>query len=1089
MPHNASDPRTDKAIDSATGSTARTALILARMTPGPPEEPATGLIEGILQRGEGPAVPIGDASELLTFLIADVRGYTRFTQERGDEAAAALTARFAVIVRELVPRFGGTVFELRGDEALCVFGSPRQSLRLAVALQQRFVEETVADVSLPLTVGVGIDVGEAVRGADGYRGGALNLAARLCAYAGAGQVLASSEVSHLARTIDGVRYVVLDRHAFKGLDEPVRPVRVLPEGEDPARRLSAALAAAAPARRSRRRPWLIAAGVGGLAAVVAVGLVVALTHDSGTHALSALSENSVGVLDPHSGKLVAQVGVGAGPSAVAAGYGSIWTANTDDNTVSQVDRSTHEVLHTIDVGVAPSAIAVGANAVWVVNTTSASVSRIDPASNRATTIPVGNAPRGVVVSRGSVWVTNSGNGNVSRIDPNSNQVVQTIPVGDGPSGIAAGRDIWVADSISNAVTRIDGITHEAGQSIPVGTDPKGIAVVGDSIWITNNLGESVTRIRTSGTADPQNTTVDGLPAQVAAVDGHLWVVMQAAGRVAELDPGSARVVRTVPIGPLPGGLTEAGGKLWVTSTIDPARHRGGTLRVVGVDPASVDPFYLQNLAEWTLANQSYDGLVTYARATGADSTAIVPDLATTIPAPTNGGRSYTFQLRSGIRWSTGAPVTVFDMRRGLERSIAAGSYSRLWSQVVGWRTCSPKRCNLSGLAVDAANRTVTINLVRPNGNFIDDLVGIFAVPRATPLAEDKAHPIPATGPYQVARYDRGKLFVLTRNRYFHQWSAAVQPAGYPDRIEWAVDPDVFRDDNRPAVDALAAGRADWASDVPPDQTARFGDRVHYTPSQNMHGLFLNTRIAPFGDVRVRRALAFALDREAIAHDWHFPGTVTCQYVPPNYSGYRPYCPYTLGPDKRTGDWRAPDFAEALRLVKQSGTQGMAVTVWSTPEHAPALRRVVSTLVDLGYRHAHLAIFHKSLDEYFGFVADPRNKVQAGFDGFLNSDATAANLLDAWRCSAYRPADPDNNVNHAGFCDPTYDRLLDRARQVESSSIAAANTLWEQADRRLVDAAPWIPLVTPTWIDVTSTRVHNFKRSPVLGVLLDQMWLR
>jgi adenylate cyclase len=78
--------------------------------------------------------------QIRTFLIADVRGYTLFTQERGDEAAAKLAAKFAEIAREGVEARGGTLLELRGDEALCVFSSARQAIRAAIELQHRFVE-------------------------------------------------------------------------------------------------------------------------------------------------------------------------------------------------------------------------------------------------------------------------------------------------------------------------------------------------------------------------------------------------------------------------------------------------------------------------------------------------------------------------------------------------------------------------------------------------------------------------------------------------------------------------------------------------------------------------------------------------------------------------------------------------------------------------------------------------------------------------------------------------------------------------------------------------------------------------------------
>ena len=134
-------------------------------------------------------------TEIRTFLIADVRGYTRYTQEHGDEAAARLAARFADIVTEIVTRRDGRVVELRGDEALCVFGSPRGALRAAVDLQRRCADELRADPSVPLRLGVGIDAGEAVAVAGGYRGGALNLAARLCSIAGPGEVLVSEGMS------------------------------------------------------------------------------------------------------------------------------------------------------------------------------------------------------------------------------------------------------------------------------------------------------------------------------------------------------------------------------------------------------------------------------------------------------------------------------------------------------------------------------------------------------------------------------------------------------------------------------------------------------------------------------------------------------------------------------------------------------------------------------------------------------------------------------------------------------------------------------------------------------------------------------
>ena len=93
-------------------------------------------------------------------------------------------------------------------------------------------------------------------------------------------------------------------------------------------------------------------------------------------------------------------------------------------------------------------------------------------------------------------------------------------------------------------------------------------------------------------------------------------------------------------------------------------------------------------------------------------------------------------------------------------------------------------------------------------------------------------------------------------------------------------------------------------------------------------LALNTRLAPFDDVRVRQALNFAVDRTRMLDLAFGPGlgSVTCQVLPPGLLGYRPYCPYTSSPNS-TGTWTAPDLAHARQLVRASGTAGQPVTVW------------------------------------------------------------------------------------------------------------------------------------------------------------------
>ncbi len=172
-----------------------------------------------------------------TFMIADVRGYTTYTQTYGDQAAARLAAEFAAITREVVESRSGVLLELRGDEALSVFDSTREAIAASILLQERFVTEAVRDAEMPLLVGIGLDVGEAVPMEGGYRGGALNLAARLCSLAAPGEILASTVATYLAGPLEGIEYEGRGETRLKGIRDPVPVVRVRPI-DDPISRLA-----------------------------------------------------------------------------------------------------------------------------------------------------------------------------------------------------------------------------------------------------------------------------------------------------------------------------------------------------------------------------------------------------------------------------------------------------------------------------------------------------------------------------------------------------------------------------------------------------------------------------------------------------------------------------------------------------------------------------------------------------------------------------------------------------------------------------------------------------------------------------------
>jgi class 3 adenylate cyclase len=183
----------------------------------------------------------GRTGGVRTFLIADIRGYSRYTEECGDEAAALLSKKFARIAADAGEEYGSDLVEVRGDEALLVFTSARAAIRAGVDLQARF-REASEDLEIPLRVGIGIDSGEAVQLEDGsFRGSALNVASRLCGRAAGGEVIISEATSRLAGRLTGLHYSDGGRLRLKNIVEPMHVYKVYSELDAPPPRRWAAL--------------------------------------------------------------------------------------------------------------------------------------------------------------------------------------------------------------------------------------------------------------------------------------------------------------------------------------------------------------------------------------------------------------------------------------------------------------------------------------------------------------------------------------------------------------------------------------------------------------------------------------------------------------------------------------------------------------------------------------------------------------------------------------------------------------------------------------------------------------------------------
>ncbi|MDT4947381.1 MAG: family transcriptional regulator, regulator of embCAB operon, partial [Pseudonocardiales bacterium] len=251
----------------------------------------------------------------------------------------------------------------------------------------------------------------------------------------------------------------------------------------------------------KRRAILLSALTGVIATAVVVPLVVFGQGGSEGRAAVSAADDSLGVVDARSGRLVANTGVGATPTAVAVGEGAYWVTNAEGHSVSRVDPGTNAVLQTIPVGNGPSGIATGAGAVWVANSLDGSVSRIDPGTNtEVQTIGVGGEPLGIVYAAGSVWVANTGDNTITRIDPTSGKLTETLEVAATELAFGAGT-LWASERGAGQVVRIDPTTGKQVAAIQVGNGPTGIAFGDGAGWVANTLDGNVSRI------DPDTNSV------------------------------------------------------------------------------------------------------------------------------------------------------------------------------------------------------------------------------------------------------------------------------------------------------------------------------------------------------------------------------------------------------------------------------------------------------------------------------------------------------------------------------------------------------------------------------------------------------
>jgi YVTN family beta-propeller protein len=881
----------------------------------------------------------------------------------------------------------------------------------------------------------------------------------------------------------------LHREVLK--DDPAlsAPARVSPRSE------TARIARAPLPIFSGRRGMLF--GLGGallLAAALAVA-VFEVTRDRASAGIVSVEPNSLAAIDPETNRIVAAIPVGARPASVVFAGGALWVANVDDENVMRIDPKTQRVVRWIPTGIAASGLAAGAGAIWAIGGERGVVLRIDPffraVVDRIPTVKVGTllasapATGAVAATANAVWAVSGGffsTPRLSRIDPARKRVAATVATGNGPTAVAVGfGDLWVTDSFENTVSRIDPtgvVTHTIG----VGRGASAVAVGEGAVWVVDSLDDTVVRIDPHTNSVTKTISVGHYPSGIAVGADAVWVTNRNDGSISRIDPDKNTVVKTIKVGNSPAGIVVAADSVWFTvQSGAPASHpvavKGGVARFSSSHDFRTDPALYPN---GQISYATCAKLLNYPDAPAPAGTRLIPEVAWSLPARSPDGKTYTFTIRKGFAFSPPLRerVTAETFKSAIERSLnpkmgVAGGYVRDIAGEAEYQ--SGKAAHISGVVADGDKLSITLAAPAPDFPARIAMPFFCAVPLNTPIDPKGVPAIPSAGPYYIAAQVPNRRLVLKRNPNYH--------GSRPQRLK-EIDYTIGVAQSRSVAD-VEAGRSDYIADgyLPPDPeteaklAARYGSasaaarngeqRYFVNPTLALAFLNLNTSRPLFSDVRLRKAVSYAIDRRALARQGGFvsgpfPAIPSDQYLPSTMPGASRTALYPLSSDLRTARRLAPDahgtavlytcnlpFCRLHAQVIRSnlGRLGLNVDVREFPKD------------ELHERAGRKGASFDILDSHwFPDYADPSD--------FLNV------LLDQ-RIRAR------GNLNNSYYTDARLARELARISTLSSEARYRAYSALSVKLAR--DAAPWVAYAVGTNLDFFSARMGCQIFQPVYGI--------
>ncbi|MET0343514.1 MAG: ABC transporter substrate-binding protein [Polyangiales bacterium] len=500
--------------------------------------------------------------------------------------------------------------------------------------------------------------------------------------------------------------------------------------------------------------------------------------------------------------------------------------------------------------------------------------------------------------------------------------------------------------------------------------------------------------------------------------------------------------------------------------------RGGTLMLwEEARVRMLDPHVAFDEISNVLVQMLHDGLYGYDR-----QMRLVPRIAAALPALSEDGRTLTILLRTDARFHNGREVTAEDVVWSLERMMhpslqsPGASYFR---EIEGYEAYRRgESTHVGGLAA-RGRHTLEVRLGRADQSFVHMLAMHFASPLPReeverPGADMRRRPV-GTGPYRFVSWDPGVRIVVERNPRYHQ---PGRP--YLDRI-------VFEEGLKKDTAFLRFRNGDV--DVVPRMTP--ADRMlirekkwqpysAIAPRADIYALSMNVELAPFDNVHVRRAVAFAIDRERWCRARSWGIRPAGQIVPPGVPGHDPALP----------NLQRFDLTEAKREMALAGyADGWPepVTLWTSDS---ASARVYGALAqaDLARIGIDLQLKQVSFPVYLEQTGKPKT-AQMLTGGWTMTYPDASDFL-AQVSGATRTE--HDSLNRSFYADPWLDALLDRARVERDEEKRTA--MYREANDFVAREAPWAFFANAQVPQAWQPYVRGYAPHPVYWMPVDDVWL-